>query len=538
MSLKPAVRHAGRIHVGTTEDSHETIMEAKGLDSGEHGFVSSDAPKRWLSRKDAVSWLKRSEPKTYVKVKGKLPPEGLHSHIYAAAKGAVQKITNAEKTVSDTESMQTKKAPQAVKVDLKTKTVIIYDRGLYTYMAEFLARYFGKVIYHKHNSEVYPQGVECQVGQGIPGVEWAGDFWSHVDEADVIFFPYCFDGGLQVFLRSKGYKVCGSGRAEKIEHDKQFLKEKLKEIGMPTAPDHEVTGLDDLESYLDGKKGPFVVKSCEPYRGDWETHAYKNPREFKCYVDNVRHHVGPERAKKMRLLVESWVESECESGCDGFMLDGEMAPWPTISIEIKDEGAIVRGVKTLPDIIGDSMGKMVPVYQELTGYAGPYSNEMRFTDDGKVYRTDETCRCGNPPTTAIIEMYGEQYAQAIYALAHGEMPSTEKPEFEYGAEIVLQSTWYIKNALHVGCPDNFSKHLKLNNMYMVDGQRYCDPVRSQDDVSYFGSIVAVGHTLKEATDTAMEKIKELEIYKLHYTENIFGQSGEVLATAKKFGINF
>jgi hypothetical protein len=123
-------------------------------------------------------------------------------------------------------------------------------------------------------------------------------------------------------------------------------------------------------------------------------------------------------------------------------------------------------------------------------------------------------------------------------LAHGKMPVMEKPDFEYGAEIVLQSVWYIKNELHVGCPKDFGRHLKLNNMYMRDGERYCDPVLSQDDVSYFGSIVGYGHTLKEATDMAMAKIKEIEVDKLNYCENIFDQCGEVLKVGAKFGVKF
>ena len=83
---------------------------------------------------------------------------------------------------------------------------------------------------------------------------------------------------------------------------------------MPVAPHYEATGLDDLESYLEGKKEKYVVKSIEAYRGDWETTSYKNAFAFKSYVNNVRQHVGPERAKEMKFIVESWVESECETG--------------------------------------------------------------------------------------------------------------------------------------------------------------------------------------------------------------------------------
>lgn len=535
MNLLPALRVGGRIYPGSTDDTHDTIKEKHNLPDGPdstHGFVPSNNKKMWLSRRQSVQWLKKFEPGVYKKVINKIPLEGLHAHIYEAAKGIVPQVTQKDKE----EGFDPPETVEKERVNLKDKTILIYDRGLYTYMAEFLARYYGRVLYYRHDSEIYPQGAQCQIGKGIPGVEWTDDFWGQVDDADVIFFPYVHDGKTQAYLVKKGYPVCGSGLVEKIEHDKGFLKEKLKEVGMSVAPDHPVTGLDELEKFLEGKTEKYVVKSVEHYRGDWETTTYKNACSFKSYVNNVRQHVGPERAKEMKFIIEDWVESACETGCDGFMLNGDLVPWPTIGFEVKDEGYIARAVEYLPPVLQDGMDKLKPVYQELGWHASPYSNENRITKDGKVLRTDDTWRCGNPPTCVTIEMYGKQYARALYSLAHGEMPEMEKPEFEYGAEIVLQSVWYIKNELHVGCPENFGKYLKLNNMYMRDGERYCDPVLSQDDVSYFGSVVGFGHTLKEATDMALSKLKEVSAMKLTYCENIFDQCDEVLEAGKKWGV--
>lgn len=526
----PALRIDGKVIKGQANDSHMTIStEHPNPPDSARGFVVGG---QFLTRKQALGFLKTNDPETYRKLPKEALRIGLHSEFLAKALGIKQKPLAVE-IIAEAKD-EHKEAPKPV--DLSKMTVVIYDRGLYTYMAEFLARFYGKVKYYRHDSEIYPQGAQCQVGKGIPGVEWIDDFWGNIDDADVIFFPYVFDGKVQDYLRGKGYPVCGSGTSERIEHDKLFLKKELKKLGMPVAPHYEATGLDDLESFLEGKKEKYVVKSIEAYRGDWETTSYKNAFAFKSYVNNVRQHVGPERAKEMKFIVESWVESECETGCDGFMLGGELAPWPTIGFEVKDEGYIARAVKHLPEIIQDGMTRMIPLYKSLGGQGTPYSNENRITKEGTTFRTDDTLRCGNPPTCTMIEMYGEQYAHAIYCLAHNQMPEMKKPDFEYGAEIVLQSVWYIKNELHVGCPKDFGKYIKLNNMYIRDGQRYCDPVLSQDDVSYFGSIVGVGHTLKEATEMALEKIKELDVYKLNYCENIFDQCGEVLKVGAKFGV--
>ena len=508
MNLLPAIRNEdGKAIVGTLGDHHDD-MDVKG---GKRGFVQPDGT--FINRIAALEWIKKNQFDVYKK----LFKEGvneLHTGDYYDAMGI----------------------DAAKEVDVSNKTIIIYDRGIYTYLAEFLAQFYGKVIYYRHQSEVYPQGAPCQVGSGIPDVEWTNDFWGKIDKADDIFFPYVFDGGIQAFLRKHGYPVCGSGKSEKIEHEKWFLKEKLKEVGLPVIPTYHAKGLDDLEEWMKGKQPKMVIKSNEPYRGDWETHTFKNKYELQCYINTVRGDVGPERAKEMDLLVEKWIESACESGYDGFRLRGKLADWPTIGFEIKDEGYIARAIEKLPEILQKSENAIAPVYDELEDCASPYSCEGRITEDGKFWRTDETLRGGNPPAPCFIEMYGKQYAQAIDSLAHGKLPKMKKPDYEYGAEIVLQSAWYIKHELHVGCPKDFGKHIKLNNMYMKKGQRYCDPVLSQDDINYFGSIVGFGKTHKEATDMALEKIKEIDVYKLNFTENIFDQAEEVCDAGKKWGI--
>lgn len=521
MRLLPALRINGEIIKGDEKDSHDTLKQSHGIpldqpDDKVHGFTPDG--KLWLSRRAALGWLQKYEPAIYAKVIKKAPDDGLHSQDYAEAKGIKQRELKEEK------------------IDLSTKTVIIYDRGVYTYLAEFLAPFFGKVQYYKAGSDLYPQGAPCKVGKGIPGVEWVADFEKAVEKADFSFFPYVFDGGKQALLRKNGYPVCGSGRSEKIEHDKWFFKKKLKEVGLSVVPTYRAEGLDDLEKFLKDKPPKRVIKSSEPYRGDWETHIYKNRYELQCYINTVRGDVGPVRAKEMQLLVEKWIEAACESGCDGMRLRGKLADWPTVGMETKDSGYISHAVEKLPDIIQKTEDALAPVYEEMGDYAGPYSNEMRITESGIVYRTDETCRGGNPATPCFIEMFQEQYARAIYDLAMGKLPKMKKPKWEYGAEIVLESPWYIKHELHVDCPKDFGPWLKLNNMYMDRGQRYCDPILAQDDVTYFGSVVGFGNSLKAATEMATEKIKEVYALKLHYSENVFDECKEACEAGKRFGI--
>jgi phosphoribosylamine-glycine ligase len=420
--------------------------------------------------------------------------------------------------------------------DLSKKTCIVYDRGAYTYMAQFLSRFFGKVQYATPSAGIYEKSSISQVGEGLPGVEWIDNIWKHLDKADMVFFPYVYDGDLQELLRKKGMPVCGSGKSEKMELDKAFFKTVLDKVGLRNINTRKVRGVDAVWKFLKDKKEKYVCKNAEKYRGDFETFTHNNPHQTKLFLDDVHFWLGPERSKEIEILIEDWLEAEIETGCDGFRLDGDMAPNTTIGYEVKDEGYVCKVFKELPPIIRKVTDKLGPAYK-AGGYRGPYSNEMRITKDGKVYPIDETCRCGSPPTPVISELYGESYAQGIWDLAHGKMP-TIKPTAKYGAEIILRSSWYTKHELYVGCPKDFEGKLKLHNAVMRSGQYYCIPDLTEEMGSDFGSVVGMGNTVKEATDKALAALKELDVFHLVYKENLFDEVQETIKKGEALGIPF
>jgi hypothetical protein len=413
------------------------------------------------------------------------------------------------------------------------KTLIVYDRGNYTYLAQTLAKYFSKVQYCIPSSEAFIKSPRSQTGKGLPGVEWIDNLFKYVDKSDIIFFPDVYDGDLQVYLKSKGHKVVGSGKAEIMELSKLFFKDRLKQVGLPVSPYHVVKGIDGVRDFLRGKTARYVLKNAEKYRGDFETFTHKNKWQTDIQLNDIEHDLGIERSKEIQIIIENWLEAECEVGCDGFMLNGIMPRNSILGYEIKDEGYIGKVFYELPFVTNESNLKLEPIYRKL-GYNGPYSNEMRITKDGKVYRTDETNRCGSPPTPSITELYGESYAKGIESLSDNNLPVI-KPVKKFSAEIVLTSEWNDKHELYIGCPKNFEKYLKLHYSVMKNGQYYCLPDHGG---GFFGSIVGTGSTIKEAITEAMNAIQEIEVYGMKYKENLFDECKEVIDNGKKFGIIF
>ena len=417
--------------------------------------------------------------------------------------------------------------------DISKKTLIIADHGLYTYVAQHLGKYFGKVQYLNPRAEPYSRSPQNNIGQGLPGVEFIDNMWDYIDKADCLFFPDIYDGELQAFLREKGYLVCGAGKCEILELDKAHFKEILDDVGLPVPYTYRAEGLDETWEFLKDKEpGSYFVKNGEIHRGDWETVKFQNKYQFELYLNKKRQELGV-RGNDIELLIERKIKSACEVGPDGFMLDGVMAPYSMVGYEVKDEGYVGKAFEKLPKIILDVNEKLKPVFQKIGGYAGPFSQELRITEGGKAYPIDLTCRCPSPPTGAELAVYGKSYAEAIWSLANGKMPELKREDGDFGAEIVLASNWHENNELHVGMPKDM-KGIMLKNAVRRKGEYYCIP---NDNAGVFGSVVGAGKTLKEATDKCLDAVKELDVFHLDWEEVIFDKAQETIENGRKYGID-
>lgn len=522
--LSPAIRRRNKPHtVGRSDDSHVTIRERHGLTGGEEGFIPSNAPKMWLSRKSALDWMQQFEPDVYDKIRRKLPPEGLHSHIYAAAKGVVQKLTLAERTPPPAPSA----APESV--DLSDKTAIVYDRGgLYLYCAEKLAEKYKKVMYFLADADAYPTSQKHTIGAGLPNVKRVYDFWEQLDEVDAVYFFDCYDGKLQHWLRSKGYKVFGSGLGEKVEIDKVYFLELLREMNLPCAETYHAEGMDDLKKYLTKHDGQTMFLK-NLHRGDFESRKFTSLAQSKPFLDDLRKRVGT-ASDTMEVLVQHKIDADLEVGYDGFCIDGEFTENCIIGYEVKDKGFVGKVFDTPPEIVKGINDAFGPTLKKL-GYNGNYSTEIRVTEDGKPFYIDATCRVPSPPGEIICELY-ENWAEATYQIACGVVPVLE-PKAKYCAEVVLVSQWHDHHELHVSFPAAIRQNVKLKNHTMRDGEYYCIP---NGNGGFFGAVVAWADTLDEAIEQVLCYAGQIEADECEYDDSLFDDARKQIEAGERHGI--
>lgn len=420
-------------------------------------------------------------------------------------------------------------------VDLSKKSVLVMDRGLYVYLAQFLSRFYGTVYYHCITGGPYEHGPISMIGKDMPGIVHTrrpGDIIRTVDDLTV-FFPDIYDGDQQEMLRHFGVAVCGAGKAEIMEMDKLFFYEQAKAAGLPVADMHLCQGLDELEAYSKEHEGPLYVKLRDHYRDDWETCCLDDPADTEELIAVKRQKLGAKRAAEMEFLCYEPIESECEGGVDGFKLGGQLSNLISCGYECKDMGFLTKIMDTVPKVLEPTISKLAPIYESM-GYRGPYSNECRITKDGIAFPIDETNRCGEPPTSVFSELLGASYAEAVYLLARGIMP-TLKAEAVYGAQVNLSSAWHKENKLYVSFPPELEPWVKLKNAYRWGDRYYCTP---NDNDGGFGSVVAIGKSVEEVTRLVMQRVEQVKARGMEYKVDLFDCIGEAIKAGEKFGIKW
>lgn len=417
-------------------------------------------------------------------------------------------------------------------MNLKNKKIMVVDKGLFEHIAIKLARVC-QVYYWLQGETPYPESPRSKIGTGYNGMERVNCPWPLKDEIDLWVFPDVYNSGIVESLRAEGRLVFGAGAGEELELDRLVLRETLKEVGLPVNPSFEVVkGVNNLRNYLKGKTDLYIKLSY--FRGDFETFHHEDEDQTNDWLDDLVSRIGGNQ-EDIQFLVESPIEADCESGYDGFEVEGQVPEYSSVGYEIKDQGIIEKIFQTLPPIIEGVNKKMAPVFSDY-GYRGFYSNELRITKDGSPYLIDATCRAGSPPSELTCDMYtDESYAKALFDVAAGQMPRLD-PVSEYGAEIILRSSWYDKHQLRVKFPPEIDRYVKLKNSYRVGPRHYiCVP---NGNGAFFGAVIGLGDTAERAIRAAEENRDKIKCLELEFDKDFKTEAMEQIEKGARHGIQF
>lgn len=356
-------------------------------------------------------------------------------------------------------------------VDLSKKTVLVYDFGLFSGIAERLGRSFGKVYYHVPWEDAYPRAGKALVGRGLPGVEKALEFWPLVDKVDLIFFPDTHCSALARHLKDLGYPVAAALEAESLELDRAFGRQVQKEMGLDYQKTDRVIGVSNLLKYLaDYPDGGKYVK-IDIFRGEVETFQHIDLPTSKGILDVFTADMGP-AAETIPFLVEEKV-SGVEGGLDTIVWDGETLS-PTWFSYLDENAYIAKTMdfKEVPDPFRKVHEGLAPVFRKW-GTKFFFSTEIIYgKSHSKAYLIDYTLRNANPCISTLQAEVIKNFPELIWAMGTGERvdPWIEAP---YCGSVILNSRWFINNWGHVKVDPSVKPFVTFRFHYRdKDGEPY------------------------------------------------------------------
>lgn len=377
-------------------------------------------------------------------------------------------------------------------MNLKTKTALVYDNGIFTALAVTLAKSFGRVLYYVPWTSGMPKSNARLIGEGLPGVERIDDPFDHFDEVDIWIFPDVYEAGFQKWLVAQGKRVFGCRGGAELEIDRPKSKETSRKLGIDVGPYKVITGLDALRRYLKSHDDQWVKISGT--RGDMETFGAKSYDKVEVRLNELEHKLGA-YTKIMQFTVEADIPDAVETGYDGICVDGRFAKSAMTGVEVKDEAYLMKTVRwaELPEQVRTVNEKLAPALKRY-GYRGFLSTEVRCTKDGKAYLIDPCCRAGSPPNE-LYQVLMENIAQVIWFAAEGIIV---EPEYKakWGAEVLLISEWADENWMHVSIDKDVVDFVKLRNFCKIEGEYYVVP--QWTGCAEIGAVVAFGDTPDEA----------------------------------------
>jgi hypothetical protein len=413
-------------------------------------------------------------------------------------------------------------------MSISSQKILLYDRGDHSFLAERFAQDAGEVWIYTPILGRQPKSRDDQIGAGLDGVEKIDDFEKYRDKADLIVFPGEFEGETCNRLRKEGYRVFGSGLSADLEINRTLFLETLKKVGLPVIKTYRAEGIDEAIEYLKDKEDKWIKTSYT--RGDFDTIHFQNMKTFMPWFDLMRNKLGTRGSETIELLIQDSFPALVESGSDRYCIDGKMSPKGTIGFEDKDKSYIYRVVPEIPKVLDDIDQKMSPEFKRL-GYRGAYSTEVRINEKGAVRFTDLTARFGSPPTESLCENY-TTFTQDVFDVADGKIPKMEE-QGEYGAMIVLVSSWNEDHEICVDFPDEIKSNVKLRHSYKHNDNYYCVP---NESAGYFGAVVTQGVTLKEAIEKANEIAEQVICLDLEYTPIDLEKCEKLISKGEQYGI--
>ncbi len=389
-------------------------------------------------------------------------------------------------------------------------TICVVDWTDFTYAANLLTNHFHNVFYNPNPSKSgFTNIAAAKLGTGIKNLTQITDIWKYEDDIDIFiicdidFYP------LANKLRKDGHYVWGSGDAERLELDRSFFLDELKEVGLPVPKTDIIKTFTKEVEYLKGKKDIWV--KINKYRGIAETFHIDGDEELtKIKMEDIDKKVKPfANDEDLVFLNQEPIKSKIEYARDSYAVNGVMPDKFFLGFEKKGIAYISKFIDNSERVkeaaeIDEKFTKILKKYN-YTGFLG---YEIRISEkDNTHYLIDPCLRCGAPCTASYlfaITNWGEIIERGV----KGELINPIS-KYKYCAEIVIHYKYEgyspikyknIENGMFL--PDTYATRDGVD-WRMPSNQLYCDSKKA-------GICVGGGQTIEEAIENCTKVFESIK----------------------------
>jgi phosphoribosylamine--glycine ligase len=341
-------------------------------------------------------------------------------------------------------------------------------------------------------------------------------------------------------LQKSGAAVFGPTKdGARLEADKWFAKEIMRQQSIPTAEARSFTDPDAAEAYVKRKDEPVVVKAAGLAKGKGVTVAYRVPDAIDAINAAMRKRVhgdagarvvieelltGPEVSvlafvdgRNIYLMETSQDHKPVDEGDTGPMTGGMGAYSPTPVIT----EAVLRQVER--DILVPAVDGLV---REGINYKGVLYAGLMVTEGGPRV-LEFNCRFGDPETQPLMMRLQSDIVEVMMAVIDGKLENVTLKWDERPALCVVAASRGYPGKYEAGKPiTGVEKADALPDVKVFQGgtKRGPDGKTVVTDGGRVLSVTALGKTISDARDRAYRAMEMIHFDGMHYRRDIGHQA--------------
>jgi phosphoribosylamine--glycine ligase len=344
--------------------------------------------------------------------------------------------------------------------------------------------------------------------------------------------------GLSDRLRALGVKVFGpSKEAARIEADKWFAKELMRQQSVPTAEARTFVDADQADEYIRLRDEPLVIKAAGLAKGKGVSVCYRTADALEAIDQIMRKKafgpaggrvvieeklVGPECSilafvdrKSIYVMETSQDHKPVDDGDTGPMTGGMGAYTPAPVVSDAMLGEIERDI-LVPIVDG--------LVREGIEYKGVlYAGLMLTTNGPKVLEFN--CRFGDPETQPLMMRLQSDLLEVMLAVAEGRLDQVELKWDPRPAVCVVATSKGYPGAYPTGLPiTGLDKADALADVKVFHGGTALQEGRVVSEGGRVLGVTALGDTVAAAQRRAYEAMSFIHFDGMHYRRDIGWQA--------------